>query len=98
MMKRETAMKIARKIFALLMAAVWPAMVAHADMPRLINFQGRLADGAGQPITAPTPVTVRLFSQGSGGIAVYSEQMTVQPDANGVYAMLVGSVNPLTNV
>ncbi len=75
--------------FSLLFAAALPA---HALL-ETFNFQGRLVDGDGIPITAPTSVVFTLWGAATGGTALFTETQTVTPDENGVYSVLLGSVN-----
>lgn len=74
------------------------APAAHAAIPDLINFQGRLTTTAGAPVTTTVPVVFRLFTASTGGSPVYTETHSVTPDADGVYSADIGSVTPLTGV
>lgn len=60
--------------------------------PGLINYQGRLTDLSDNPITTSTDVTFTFWDAESGGsqIGSFSDLDTVTPDANGIYATLVG--------
>lgn len=57
-----------------------------------INFQGRLTNAAGNPITSPpsTSVTFRLFNVATAGTALWSETLSISPNANGIYAVRLG--------
>jgi len=61
-----------------------------ASVPNLINYQGRLTDDVGKPITTATTVRFSLYQGGDAttpgsGTLVYEEDATVTPDSNGVY-------------
>jgi len=67
-----------------------------ASVPNLINYQGRLTDDAGSPITTATTVRFSLYQGGSAGTAgsgtlVYEEDATVTPDDNGVFDHTIGT-------
>ena len=63
---------------------------ATALAPRVISYQGVLEDG-GAPVTTATSVTFSLFEADSGGSAVWSEAQSVTPDAEGLFAVQLGS-------
>ncbi len=62
-----------------------------ADVPRLIKFSGTLLDAQDRPIAGPVGVTFALYSQQTGGAALWLETQNVKPDANGVYTVLLGA-------
>lgn len=76
-------------LFSLLFAAALPA---HATI-ETFNFQGRLVDSNGIPITDSKSVVFTLWGAATGGSSVFTETQTVTPDENGVYSVLLGSVN-----
>jgi len=66
-------------------------------VPSLINFSGQLQNDDG-PVDSPTNVVFRLFSQETGGAAVFSENQTITPDENGIYHVLIGQNASLVSV
>ncbi len=91
-------MKISKSLlfFALFALAV-PASAAFTPH---FNFQGRLTDSAGDPVSTPRTVIFSLWKSSTAEVslqkeefAVYTETHTVAPDANGVYTALIGSLN-----
>ena len=67
-----------------------------AQVPQLLNYQGRLTDDAGIPITTATTVRFSLYQGGDAatpgsGTLVYEEDASVTPDDNGVFSHLIGS-------
>jgi len=60
-------------------------------IPQLINYQGKLTDVAGNPITAPQSVDFKFWDDPSAGNLLWYENQTVTPDANGVFNVLLGS-------
>ena len=58
----------------------------------LINYQGRLTDKKGRPVTATVSVTFTFHDAEAGGnlLGGFSDTDQVTPDANGLYATLIG--------
>lgn len=67
------------------------AASAAAQAPRLIPYQGVLLED-GAPVTASTQVEFALFDAATGGDEEWSETQTVDPDDDGRFAVLLGSV------
>ncbi len=62
-----------------------------AEVPRLIKFSGTLLDSQDRPMAGPVGVTFALYSQQTGGAALWLETQNVKPDANGLYTVLLGA-------
>ncbi len=81
---------------AALAAVAFAAAPASAQAPNELNFQGKLTDASGNPITAATGITFRIFNVATGGTALWTEARTggnaVTPNANGVYSVRLGSI------
>lgn len=80
------------------MLAFWLIGTAQAAVPGLINFQGRLTDSNGSPVTSSTSLTFRLYQVESNGSPVFTETQTVVPDSSGIYAVFIGSTTSLSGV
>ena len=65
-------MRVFRPLAVLVLAAVL-ASAAQAAVPPLLNYQGRLNDGDGEPVTGSRTITFELFNVSAGGAAIYSE-------------------------
>jgi len=72
-------------------AASPAASASAADVPRLIKFGGMLLDAQDRPMAGPVGVTFALYSQQTGGAALWIETQNVKPDANGGYSVLLGA-------
>lgn len=64
-----------------------------SPVPRLIKFSGTLLDPQGQPLKGPVGVTFSLYAQQSGDSPLWMETQNVEPDAKGVYTVLLGANN-----
>ena len=60
--------------------------------PLLINYQGRLTDSVGAPITTAVDVTFTFWDAQAGGgqLGGFSDTDTVTPTGEGIYATLIG--------
>lgn len=61
----------------------------------LVNYQGRLTDSSGTPVSGSMPVVFSLYATAFGGTAFWTEQQTVEV-VDGLYNTLLGSVTPLS--
>ena len=61
------------------------------QVPSLINYQGRLADGEGSPISGERGFTINIYDAQENGSVLYSEDIgQVTLDQNGVYSFQFG--------
>ncbi len=67
-------------------------VVQASASPGLINFQGRLTDSGGTPVTTTATLTVRIFSTETGGTAEWAETHPSVAVQEGIYNVLLGSV------
>ena len=66
----------------------------RGEVPELINYQGKLTDELGVPINRETEMTFSIYTEPTGGGSVWSESQVVQV-TDGIFNVLLGSVNPL---
>jgi len=66
-----------------------------AGVPTNMNYQGKLTDTEGNPLTGPYNMTFYLFTSASGGPAIWSENHTSVAVTDGIYNVILGSINPL---
>ena len=71
------------------------AAAGFAEIPKKINYQGRLTDAAGLPLAGSHSLTFRLYESPAGASPLRSETKTENADSNGVFSTLLGSVNPV---
>ena len=74
-----------------LLAVVSPL---QADVPQMINYQGVLTSG-GNPVVNPVEVVFSIWNDETAGDSLWSEQQSVDPDDDGVFNVLLGSVAPI---
>jgi len=85
--------------FSLLLSLV-PVTVAQTTaetasaLPRLVRFGGIVKDLNGNPLTGVVGITFALYSEQSGGAALWLETQNVTADSNGHYVAVLGSSTP----
>jgi len=62
-------------------------------VPRLVRFSGTLLDERGSAMKEPVGVTFALYTEQSGGAALWMETQNVDPDSNGNYTVLLGAAS-----
>jgi hypothetical protein len=65
----------------------------NVAVPPLINFSGVLTDVNGKPMTGSVAVTFSLYSEQTGGAALWMETQNVQLDSHGNYTVMLGSTS-----
>lgn len=67
------------------------ALLASAQVPGLINYQGRLTDSSGAPVTGSKDFSLTIHDAQTGGNLLYTETIgAVTLDDNGVYSFQFG--------
>jgi hypothetical protein len=67
---------------------------ATSTVPRLIRFAGTVKDLNGNPLTGVVGTTFGLYSEPTGGAALWLETQNITADSNGHYVALLGSTKP----
>ena len=85
-----------KRIF--LFATIILTLSLTAQVPRTMNYQGKLTDGSGVAVHAPggIAVTFRIFDVSSGGTALWSEAHASVPVTNGLFDVILGETTPMT--
>jgi hypothetical protein len=67
----------------------------HAEVPSLINYQGRLTDAQGNPVTGNRTMAVQVYDAPVGGNMTYEETIGTVAVRNGTYSFrFVKRVSP----
>ena len=59
-------------------------------LPHLVRFGGTVKDLNGNPLAGVVGITFALYSEPTGGAALWLETQNVTADGNGHYAVLLG--------
>jgi hypothetical protein len=71
-----------------------PTSQTESALPRLVRFGGTAKDLNGSPLTGVVGITFALYSEQTGGAALWLETQNVTADNNGRYTVLLGSTKP----
>lgn len=71
------------------------AASAQADVPQLINYQGRLTDGSGNPLDTTVAMVFSIYDAPTLGGVFWRETQTSVTVRGGLINVLLGSVEPL---
>ena len=66
--------------------------------PRLINYQGKLTDADGDPLTGTYDMAFAIYNVEGGGIAAWSETQTDVVVTEGIFNVILGSVTPVSGL
>ncbi len=72
------------------------ALSAYAAIPRQIAYQGILTDTAGNPLQGTYALTISLYDAENASSSIWSEVHTEVLASQGMFALVLGSVEPLT--
>jgi hypothetical protein len=84
----RSARQLAAAFFLLIAAS------AGAAVPQRLNYQGKLADASGNPVSGTHSFRFKLFAAETGGAALFSEDVSVGNAinvVNGIYSVQIGS-------
>ena len=88
-----TAARISRWLFAVSLVSCVAAS-SFAAVPQSMNFQGRLADSGGNPITGTKSIVFSIFDSATAGTMLWTETQSVTV-TSGIYSVGLGAVTPL---
>ncbi|UCF05527.1 MAG: hypothetical protein JSV33_00380 [bacterium] len=84
-----------RAIITVACLAACLALVANAQIPKTLNYQGVLTDEAGVAVPdGEYYITFSIYNQESGGSPIWSEDDTVQV-TDGIFSVVLGTVEVL---
>lgn len=89
--------KLTSILFVILFLSIlyYPFSAASAAVPRLINYQGRLTDTSGNPLTGSYALTFRIYDAETAGNLLWEETQSGVVIQKGVFSVLLGSVKSL---
>lgn len=70
------------------------AVLSYADVPRIINYQGKFTDKDDNPLSGNYLVTFRFYDVASGEEAIWEEGHIISMN-RGIFNALLGSITPL---
>jgi len=77
-----------------LIILVFLASLSLAEIPKMINYQGMLTEESGDPITDTLDLEFGIYTQETGGTAEWSEAQNQVSIIDGLFNVILGSVDP----
>lgn len=79
----------------LLVLFLLPMTHSYAAVPHLINYQGRLTDTSGSPLTGSYAITFRIYDAETAGSLLWEEVQSGVVIQKGIFNVMLGSVTAL---
>ena len=93
--QKETAMlKRSYTLVSVLIFILIMVTPAFSQIPRLINYQGYLTDGTGDPISGSRKIQFIIYNEEVGGSNIWTETQKITIN-EGVFSVLLGTENPI---
>jgi hypothetical protein len=77
-----------------IVAVLGLASLATADVPQMINYQGRLTDDSGDPLDTTVSVVFTIYDDSAEGTAKWSETHPSVTVVNGLFNVILGAGSP----
>lgn len=71
------------------------ALSAHAEVPQMINYQGRLTDGAGEPLDTTVSMEFAIYDDSTGGVLKWAEAHPSVVVEGGIFSVILGASVPI---
>ncbi|MBN2541982.1 proprotein convertase P-domain-containing protein [bacterium] len=78
--------------------------LVFGEVPHIIPYQARITDASGNPITNPKQITYEIYTTPPDPLGdtpespIWSETHTVNPNSEGIYNVMLGSVTPFNGI
>lgn len=73
------------------------ASIASADVPTMMQYQGYLTNESGEPLNDTLSMTFAIYDDSTDGNVIWTEIQTDVVIDNGLFTVLLGSVNPVVD-
>lgn len=81
--------------FTSLLLVLLVCSLGMAEVPQLLNYQGRLTDNLGDPLNGSFSIQFLIYNDPTAGSTIWTETHPTVNVTDGVYQVLLGSVTPL---
>ena len=88
-------MKAQSLILAVTLLITFSVTAVFGQSP-MINYQGKVTDSSGNPVNGTVSIHFSIYSQETGGTALWTETQSSVVVENGIFNVLLGSVNPIS--
>jgi len=80
-----------------LVTMIFAAAVSAADIPQMINYQGRLTGASGSALDTTVSMTFTIYDDSTGGSPKWSETHSAVVVTKGLFNVLLGGVIPVAD-
>lgn len=91
-----TCLKKVLRVAVSICLVVLAVSSTNAEVPSLVNYQGRLTDLDGSPLDTTVAITFFLYGDSSGGSALWSETHPDVVTTDGLFSVLLGSISAMS--
>lgn len=86
-----------RKLNVCAIAVMLFALVSYlsAEVPTLMNYQGRLTDDSGNPLDGTYSITFMLYDDSTGGASFWNETHSAVEVSEGMFSVVLGETSDL---
>jgi hypothetical protein len=88
-------MRSAKILLACMVAISVFSTLAYAEVPRMINYQGKITTPQGALISDTFSMVFSIYADSTGGIPLWTETQPSVKVEFGVFSVLLGSINPI---
>ncbi len=86
-------MKNLKLTFLITVLVTWISVFAQVNtVPMMMNYQGKISDSEGNPLNEEVLITFSLYADSEGGVALWSEMQEPVDVSDGIFHVLLGSV------
>lgn len=79
----------------IVLLAIGNNMEVQSAVPHLFNYQGKLTDHNGQPVTGTVSVIFAIYDAATGGTLLWNETHGSVTVTNGLFNVILGSTSPI---
>jgi len=88
-------MKSVKILLVCLVAILVFSTLAYAEVPKMINYQGKITTPQGALISDTFSIVFSIYADSTGGTALWTETQSSVKVEYGVFSVLLGSVNSI---
>jgi len=83
------------KVLLLILSFFIFSSIVNADVPNLINYQGRLTNDSGEVLDTTVSIVFTIYDDSIGGDVWWTENNPSVTTVGGLFNVLLGSINPV---
>jgi hypothetical protein len=81
--------------YCFILLCICLAATAIAEVPQMINYQGRLTGDTGNPLDTTVSMAFTIYDDSTGGSTLWSETHSTVTVTGGLFNVILGSISPI---